>query len=163
MSKEREVVNVSGKSNPFEGLSRDQIKAKLATVLERGLIADRLEVPLPPDVYGEWVTNDPLEIYRMESMGFQIDTEYAKQRKLHDGGDSTSRVGDVIFMTCPKVVHEIMEEHRRDLYNRNNNPKRSKEESDFKALADNNDTPTIAKSKTDIVGAEQIKESIKST
>src|SRR5690242_7548495 len=43
---------------------RAERKARLATILDRGFVQDRLTVELPPDVHGEWVRNDPLEIQR---------------------------------------------------------------------------------------------------
>lgn len=95
---------------------RAERKAKLAQVLERGQVADRLEVPLPEDVYGEWVVNDKAEIHRMEVLGFTVDKTYAKKRALHDEGDDRSIVGDVVFMTCDRETHDLIEEVRREKY-----------------------------------------------
>lgn len=111
----------------FSSLSRTDKKARLANVLERGLTNDRLIVDLPPEVYGEWVPRDPSEIARMQSMGFEIDTKYASARALHGSGSGESVVGDVIFMTAPSEVKEIIDELRMEQYVKmNGNPNRDK-------------------------------------
>lgn len=91
---------------------RQELKAKLTTILDRGVVQDRLWVDLPDDIHGEWVLNNPLEINRLKLLGFDVDTEYAPKRAIHGDGSNAGIVGDVIFMTCPKVVKEIIDEIR---------------------------------------------------
>lgn len=123
-------------------------KAKLAQVLERGIVADRLQVPLPDSVYGEWVVNDKAEIYRMQGLGFEVDTTYAKQRALHNEGDDRSIVGDVVFMTCDKETHNLIEEVRREKYVAMNGKQASadSENTEFKAAVDKIGMPVIEES-----------------
>lgn len=98
----------------IKAAERGELKAKLAQILDRGIIQDRLQVALPPDLYGEWVRNDPLEIMRMKGLGFQIDDKYATDRSIHSDGTSANVVGDVIFMTCDMLRHEVIEEIRHE-------------------------------------------------
>lgn len=105
-------------------VSKAERKARLAMVLERGAVNPRLEVKLPPDLWGEWVSMSPVEIMRMESLGYKIDTEYAPKRALHSKGDAASILGDVIYMTTEKSNYEDIQEVYRDQYMRLNHPKR---------------------------------------
>lgn len=110
------------------GQSKAEMKARLVQVLERGMVHDRMMVPLPSDVHGEWVRNDPLEIARMQTLGFQIDHEYAPKRALHSDGTSAAVVADVIHMICPKEVKETIDEIRHEQFHRLNAPKAAKED-----------------------------------
>jgi hypothetical protein len=124
MSKDtRDVIEVGKQevtAEQEEVLSRDQKKARLAQVLDRGLTADRLHVPLPSGIHGEWVPNDQSAIYEKEALGFKIDTEYAPKRALHSKGDGKSIVGDVVYMICDKENKEIIDEIRNEQYLRLN-------------------------------------------
>lgn len=127
MSEERSVQDPSGQGemtmtaavalDPAETQRlRAEKKARLARILDRGMVADRLSVELPPDKHGEWIPNDKSEIYRMQTLGFWVDKEYATKRALHDQGDGASVVGDAIFMVCEKENKEILDEIRRENY-----------------------------------------------
>lgn len=186
MGQEREVVSVSSSAvkaakgtnelieehRPIQeaALTRAEKKAQFAKVLERGIINARLDVDLPKDVYGEWVRDDATEIMRMESMGFQIDREYAKKRRLHSKGDDASYVGDVVFMTCSQENHEIIDEVKLDMYNAHHGIKgdtQQQEDADYatKVRTQVPEVPvieesrTVAASKEDIVAALQSKNS----
>lgn len=89
---------------------KGELRAKLADILSRGIVQDRLTVDLPDDLHGEWVRNDPLEIRRLESLGFKVDDTYATSRAIHSDGTNSAIVGDVIHMICPKQVKEIIDE-----------------------------------------------------
>lgn len=117
--------------------SRAEIKARLAQVLDRGIVNDRLHVDLPADVHGEWVPNTKEEIYRMQTLGFDVDREYAKKRAIHNDGTDVAVIGDVIFMTCPKVVKEVIDEVRREKFEALHGVKngKQKEERDFENTA----------------------------
>lgn len=141
--------------------SRSEKKARLAKILDRGLVGDRLHVELPNDIYGEWVPNDKVEIYRMQSLGFVVDKEYAKRRALHnDGTADTSIVGDVIFMTCDRETKDIMEEIKRENYDKVNAPKGAREEKDYTSNLKNTVTPSIVNSTTESVDNDAIKEAL---
>ncbi len=89
-------------------------KARFVRVLERGFTIDRLQVDLPPDVYGEWVPLDQIERWRV--LGFEIDTEYAPKRQLHGAGDGSGRIGDTVFMICSREDHDLMEEVKHEMF-----------------------------------------------
>jgi hypothetical protein len=96
----------------MEKAERGELKSKLAAILDRGIVQDRLSVELPDDTHGEWVRNDPLEISRLQTLGFTVDDKYASKRAIHSDGTSGSIVGDVIHMICPKEVKELIDEIR---------------------------------------------------
>jgi hypothetical protein len=100
----------------YKVLYAKQRKAKIARVLDRGFINERLEVELPPELHGEWVRDDSIEIDRMRALGFEVDKQYATKRSLHSGGDATAKVGDVIFMVCSKEDYMLQEEVRRERF-----------------------------------------------
>ncbi len=124
MSIERDVINTTKKPViSIKDLPPEQRRARIATILDRGTVGVRLHVDLPPDVHGEWVANDPESIFRMETLGFEIDTEFARQRALHNDGTDKAIVGDVIFMTTSKENKMEIEEVRRLKYAETNNKK----------------------------------------
>lgn len=118
-----------------DNLKKIELKKKVMEVYDRGIVGDRLHVDLPPDLVGQWVPRDNQSVYRMETLGYQIDKEYAPKRRLHDGGDGAAYVGDVVFMTAPKYVREAIDEVKKERYQRINAPKggKQKEEKDFEA------------------------------
>ena len=160
------LVDASGKEIPVYAqpevqpeMTREEKKARLVSVLERGIVHDRLHVPLPPDIYGEWARMDPLEIARMQTLGFQIDYEYAQRRALHSDGTGAAVVGDVVFMTCPRETYEIIKEIRHEQFMRTNAPKKSKEEVELIANTFRDAdglVPTFSESNTDLAGRDHI-------
>lgn len=87
-------------------LADDQIAQRFVDIADRGLVNLRLNVPLPPDVHGEWVPYDPASIAEYRIKGFEVDDKYATQYGLHSDGSGKPIIGDVIFMTCPKRIKE---------------------------------------------------------
>lgn len=126
MPDERPINTPSGETQvlSFDTLNDEQLEQELALVLFRGQVNSRLDVPLPNDVHGEWVPDDPLEISRKQALGFKIDTEYALANKLHSDGTGKPKVGDVIYMVCPKRVKEIIDKIAHQKYLENNGVKR---------------------------------------
>lgn len=164
MSEERAVDVTVGKvqNKTFSELTKAEKKARLATILDRGFVHDRLVVELPNGLYGEWVINEPTEITRMRSMGFELDNEHANKRALHGGAGIGNVVGDVIFMTAPMEVKEIIDEIRMAKFQElNGKPNRvnheQKEEAEF---AKNASLPTINESSESGVDAAAIKSAI---
>jgi hypothetical protein len=45
----------------FKALPKDQQRARIVDVLERGLVGKRMHVDLPKGLYGEWVHNSKEE------------------------------------------------------------------------------------------------------
>lgn len=109
-------------------------KAFLVTALERGIINDRMCVPLPADLHGEWVRRDQFEIEQMKRLGFRIDTEYATQRSLNSDGTGAAMVADVVFMVTERWNKEVIDEVKHEKFLEMHSPKRAsknKEEKDF--------------------------------
>ena len=135
-------------------------KVKLAQVLDRGVVAVRLQVNLPPELHGEWVSNDIEDVYRMKSLGYIIDDTYAPGRALHSEGDrSKSIVGDVLFMTCSREDHEIQQEIMADKFDQihGTQPTQS-EEQKFKnqVAARTPEIPVVEESRARTVRREEI-------
>ena len=105
MANERIVHNFTKSTLPTEEL-RKEFRAKMAGVVSRGWTLDRLTVQLPDDKYGEWISDDPVAIAEAQSLGFEIDKEYATKNKLHSNAAGEAKVGDVVFMTMPKWMKE---------------------------------------------------------
>lgn len=179
MSEERSVTNVkTGETLTMsEATSKDPAeiqrlradrKAKIARILERGQVVDRLTVEnLPQHLHGEWVPNDPQDILRMKMLGFDIDTEYSTKRALHNEGDGKSIIGDCVFMVCSREDREIMQEIRREQFEkRNGKPgttvKRQAEESDFQKQNQSLGIgPTVEESVTRSVRKDEIESALK--
>lgn len=166
MSQPREVEAIVGSADserPFDELTPSEKRARLAVVLERGLTSDRLIVPLPNDLHGEWVVNDPMEIARMQSMGFKVDTEYATKRAMHLGGASEAKIGDVIFMTAPVEVKQMIDEIRQKKFNEVHGKKRIGNRSVQREEAEAINSaalPIVSESEESAVNAAQIREAI---
>lgn len=140
---------------------RKERKAKLAQVLERGIIADRLTVDLPSDKHGEWVADDPQEVSRMEALGFWIDRDYAKKRRLHADGSDASYIGDVVFMVCERDTYELLEEiriERKEAMHGKAGDK-GKEEKDYSAQVkqETPEVPVVDDSKARQVNTDELK------
>lgn len=163
MSIEREVETTVGKvaeNKPLQELTKAEKKARLASVLERGLTIDRLKVDLPPDLYGEWVPNDESEISRMQLMGFEVDTTYAPKRALHGSGSGEARVSDVIFMVTNAETKALIDEIRKDKFiethgspNRDKRTMKQKEEAEFQS---GSPLPTVNESASSSVQGQEI-------
>lgn len=160
MSQERDVINLTSKLVNIRDLPPEQRRARIATVLDRGVVGVRLSVDLPPGMYGEWVANDPESIFRMQTLGFDIDTEYAKQRALHNNGTDQSVVGDVIFMTCPQEVKDEIELVRQEKFNRDNRKRTGLKEENVADDIKREGLPVTNSSTQEIVNTGQIKQAI---
>ncbi len=134
MNNEREVVTIKKDGTTESGtltqeqieatMSREERKALKARVLERGIVMDRTNVPLPPHLHGEWVHKDPIEIDRKRALGFWIDGQEGHEayctakRSLHSDGSSVPMVGDVIFMVTTKENKELIDEINAENFQR---------------------------------------------
>lgn len=96
---------------------RAEKKQRIARVLTRGVIIDRLHVDLPEGLYGEWMPNDKLAIAEAELLGFRVDTQYARKNALHKDADGGASVlGDVVFMICDREDKDIIDELRAEAF-----------------------------------------------
>lgn len=135
------TVTTTIEANPVveEALSRAERKKQFISILERGIIDDRLKVPnLPDHLHPQWVRKDQFSIDRMKSLGFWIDDKYAVERSLHSDGTKTAQVADVILMLCKKEDYEILQEIQQDEFVRNHGKpgqtgKTNREEREFEA------------------------------
>ncbi len=92
-------------------------KAKLAQVLERGMVSDRLVVKDPdPEKHYEWCRDTEVDIDRYKGLGFEL--EMGKGSGLHGKGDGRKVVGDAILVSCSKENFEILEELKEERHKR---------------------------------------------
>lgn len=165
MSSQNNVINLNKSTNapPKPKLTDEEkatLKAKVTRVLERGLLADRLSVELPDGLYGEWVHDDPVEIDRMRTMGFEIDVEYATKNALHTDGTGKAKVGDTVFMIANTEVKSVIDEARHELYERNHGKYNKKEESEYSGLIEKQGTPVHNASKQHVIDGNTLKQTI---
>lgn len=165
---DREAINPSGKVVTKDDLkeTRSQIKARIAQVLSRGQSVDVLKVPLPDDLYGEWVPRDPLSMADKEMLGFrQLNVDDVKvdlnNRPYHNDGTGALVLGDVVFMTIPKIEKEIIDEVRMERYKEANSPKKEQlEEKNFRSDMAGTGLPVISESKATPADTQHIKDAI---
>lgn len=163
MSEPREVLTgtateVLTEEQIRRSMSKEEKRARVARVLDRGFLLDRTAVDnLPPDLHGEWVPRDAVEIDRKRALGFWIDDKYATARSIHSDGTGQSIVGDTVFMVCLKEDKNIIDEFRYNQYIRMNGTpeqkralgipdKGSREERAFANVATADGTPVIEES-----------------
>lgn len=172
MSEERATVelgsNVETVTNAeAKAETREQRKARLTQILERGIVSDRLKVDLPLGIYGEWVSDDPVDIARLQAMGFQIDTEYAPNRALHSSGAKQGKIGDVVHMICNQEIKDIIDEIRKEQFDNRHNKKRGAkiasqgEESEAAKKLASEGLPPILESQTHVATQDDIKAAMK--
>lgn len=101
---------------PKEAESLADRKAKIAQLLHRGVVADRLEVRNPdPNKEYEWVRETDQDIERHLALGFVIELEDGTElNRVHDTGDRVRRIGDVILMSTSKENYELIRQVRRE-------------------------------------------------
>jgi hypothetical protein len=90
---------------------KQEFKRRLFETADRSFLNDRFTVPLPPDMYGEWVGTDDFSQFNAQQKGFVDGVEYlTKFNKVHEQADGKSTIGDVKFMVIPKWKHEAHQE-----------------------------------------------------
>lgn len=90
---------------------RAQKKAKLAQVLSRGAVSDRLAVKdADPNRHYEWCRNTTTDIDRWKALGFRVEQEKGRDSKLHGTGDGRILVGDAVLMSTSKENFELLDE-----------------------------------------------------
>jgi hypothetical protein len=176
MSIEREVTTIHKDGTTSVGPvteemvkeTREQRKARVASLLDRGVVIDRLIVNLPPEYHGEWVAKDDISIMRWKALGFWVDgtdghPQFSTARALHSDGTTLPMIGDTIFMVTTRENKELIDEVRREQYERTHGKPgevavSQREEKSFKrAVADAGlPTPVIEESKASPVGKAEI-------
>lgn len=140
-------------------------KARIARVLERGIIGERLAVNVPTGIHGEWVADDPVEIDRMRSLGYEVDKEFAQARSIHTNADGVPKVGDAIFMTCPQEQYDLIRAVKQERFEAMHNPRgkgREKEEAEYRGKVEEEtpEVPVIDASKKSRVGEDEIRRAL---
>ena len=155
-----EVINVRTETAAKVVMSpedRAKLKAKLVRVLERGHLSDRLNVN-KTDKHYEWVSKDPVDIARLQAMGFKIcDDAELKKNALHNDGTSNITVGDVVLMEAPLELKEMIDEANKEIYQRRHGKKTKQEESDFEGRIKQTGLPSFNESSSEAVGGEALK------
>ena len=96
---------------PDQAKERASRKAKLAQVLDRGMVSARIAVKNPdPNKHYEWPRNTETDIDRWKALGFELEQDKKTSPGLHGQGDSRIVVGDAVLMSTSKENHEILEE-----------------------------------------------------
>lgn len=95
-----------------------QKKRRIAQLLDRGYVADRLDARKhlgsrydEGRVY-EWIRETDQDIDRAKAIGFRLEekSEEETEATSHGAGDTRIRIGDVVLMSIPKEDHEIIQE-----------------------------------------------------
>ncbi len=96
---------------PDKAKERAERKAKLAQVLDRGMVSARIAVKDPdPNKHYEWPRNTDVDIDRWKSLGFELEQDKKVSKGLHGQGDSRIVVGDAVLMSTSRENFEILEE-----------------------------------------------------
>ncbi len=139
---------------------RAEYRARMVQVGTRGVVSERVNVELPPELHGEWVNNtDVIKIHEYEQMGFRIDTEYAVKNKLHSNGTGQPIIGDTVFMTIPRWMKQELELKQRIAMERNN-PSRNSENQDLQAGLGNDGVPVLTHNGQMLQGSAQTVEGV---
>lgn len=137
--------------------AKAELKAKLVRVLERGHLSDRLNIG-KTDKHYEWASKDPVDIARLQAMGFKIcaDPEL-KQNALHNDGTTNITVGDVVLMEAPHELKELIDEANQEIYRRRHGKHSKQEEKDFEGRIKQTGLPSFNESSSDAVDGASLK------
>lgn len=171
---QREVdINLSDTNKlVLEPTHEDEIafRERVSVVLDRGLIIDRLAVPgLPANLYGEWISTDPVTQASASLKGFVDGSEYAAKTGLNDDGTGAIKNVDVKFMVMPKWQKKIIDEVNAKRYEQNHlsDKRKQKEERDFEAnnkaigIPVETKNKSLVASETTNVSGDQIEQALK--
>lgn len=118
MSDQREATAADGTPVAVVKEDRETKKARFAQIVDRGFVTHRLNAhKLPDDKHGQWVRDDPMEITRLQSLGYEVADPKIYSGVNNPHGDGTKMVvGDVMFMVCSKDDHELHQEIARERF-----------------------------------------------
>lgn len=115
-------------------LSDEALVARFVDIADRGFANLRLNVPVDPDWYGEWIPDDPGSIAEAEMKGFKIDDKFAVRHGLHSDGTGKPKVGDTVFMIIPKRLKNAHDKAARVRFDRTHKVARNlPEETEFES------------------------------
>lgn len=116
--KKPELDDINPEPSPEEAEEiRAQKKARIAQIMSRGILNERLQsvydAGVPESRHGKFVRDDQGSIVRYSNLGYTF--EYNEDSLgEHATADNRIRVGDVVLMTISKDDHEILKEVRLD-------------------------------------------------
>lgn len=130
--------SASGKITEADKARNDK-KARIAEVLDRGVVGDRLRVEVKDGMHYEWPHKD--DITRMASLGFRVATKddvITENASMHDTADGKIRIGDTVLMVCDKETKELLDEVKAERKSVAHAPKggKQKEEREFESAVD---------------------------
>lgn len=110
---------VSAEPTEAENIDLSKYKARIATLLDRGITSQRLALPpgADPTKHYEFISKDALSQADARMLGFkpaQIVTEDGSPESLHSAADGTYCVGDVMLMELPKDHKRVIDEVYRE-------------------------------------------------
>lgn len=94
---------------------RKQFRARVIEQGERSFLDDRMNIGLPDNLYGEWVSVDDYSQTIAQQNGFVDGSEFLRKDKFFHAHPEGGRVGDVRFMVCPKWQHEERMKVKKEL------------------------------------------------
>lgn len=141
----------------LDAAAKAAMKAKLVRVLERGHLSDRLNI-MKNDKHYEWASRDPVEISRLQAMGFKLcQDEDLKANALHNDGTQNITVGDVVLMEAPLELKELIDDAKKEIYEKRHGKGAKQEEKDFVARINQSGLPTINESSSEAVDGNSLK------
>lgn len=97
-----------------EVMSRTERKARVAELLRRGLMNDRLVVAdADPSRHYVWVREREEDLIRFRELGYEL--EYEAGEGEHETPDDRRRVGDLVLMSTSMENRELIQEVKREL------------------------------------------------
>jgi hypothetical protein len=94
---------------PVEEAIARLTRAQIAQILDRGVVGDQLNnVKLPDDWVPYWVRERQQDVDRFKALGGRIERKAPGQGGLHGAGDDRIRIGDLILMSLPRQVVDVI-------------------------------------------------------
>lgn len=113
-----------------------QYKRRLFETADRSYMNDRLNVPIPAELHGEWIGVDDFSQFHAREKGFIDGSEYLTTfNKLHDRPDGNA-VGDVKFMVIPKWKKEAQDEVDRHIAQKRSGVSSDAKNEEYRAYAE---------------------------
>lgn len=128
MSIQRETANdwVKGAKSEAEILKEQELeldvkkyRARFASILDRGIVAQRLALPpgIDPSKHYEFIPLDSMSQSDARLLGFtptKVTAEPGSPESLHSTATGDYIVGDVMLMEIPKVYKQVIDEVTRE-------------------------------------------------
>lgn len=93
---------------------RAQFRARNVEIADRSFIDSRMQIDLPPEWYGEWVSVDEFSQFNARARGMVDGSHFVPKDKFTHAHPEGGRIGDVQFMVMPKWQHEELEKAKQE-------------------------------------------------